>query len=140
MKLSEAIRLSGMTDSQIRYKFYDQDGGTCAMGGAYKAIGKNLGDIDACSGYTTTLALLAAEFPILALEMPVYGDKHGGTCSWGKAESLYTSIAHMNDCLQMTRQQIADWVEGIENKLDMEKKEQDTKALEPVEQPKQVIS
>lgn len=88
MRLSAAIRIGSMTTKQIRGSATDGNNGRCAIGAA----------IDAC-GVTVHPEHWAGQFINL---FPDYG-------------FLTMEIAAINDTGQMTREEIADWVEVIEN-------------------------
>ena len=114
MKLHEAIRLGAMVKPQGRGAFYTPNG-TCAAGAALDAIGRL--DTTACAPNAATsvaqIFLLRECFPILAnlpnfcpaCERPFSG-------GWGFAEM---QLAHLNDIHRWTREQIADWVQTIED-------------------------
>ena len=90
MLLSEAIRLGGMLGPQIRGYYVAENGASCALGAAIRALG-----LKPQSGY----AELCRVFP-------------------GLRQSLVEGIVHRNDFLGWTREQIADWV--VASELDCE--------------------
>lgn len=101
MPLSTAIRLGSMLKPQNFGSFYDHDAtgrviSSCALGAALDAVG----------GATQKVFSL---FPILwflnTLACPA-------GCEWQKNMPL---VAHLNDQHRWTREQIAAWIEQIEN-------------------------
>lgn len=113
MKLSEAIRLGAMLKPQ-GFGGYFVYGKTCAMGAALDAIGQlrttygHSADAPEVDFRHYRLALNAA-FPLLAME-PVACPRCGFA-----TRGLVEAIQHLNDAPhRWTREQIADWVETIE--------------------------
>ena len=109
MTLSEAIRLGSMLGPQIRGHFVGPDHSSCALGAAMIAV-----------GYHNRLAtrwelkvLLKALFPITTsiVRCPSCGAAVRTRCLVGY---LAGCIVHLNDAHRWTREQIADWVETIE--------------------------
>ncbi len=106
MKLSEAIRLGAMVKQQAT-GITSSPRGTCALGAALEAVGR-----DTSQGWFPVYDI----WPI-ACEYVVYpGDKHTadglmlvGSCCW-----------ILNDADRWTREQIADWVETVETTLSTE--------------------
>ena len=112
MKLSEAIRLGSMLKPQGFGTFRDEEG-TCALGAA----------LDACGALEEhqlgRMVRLHSLFPLLndinGLSCPVCEDVGEGHDE--------NTIPHLNDEHRWTREQIADWIQGIE-----EEQERGTKA------------
>lgn len=100
MRLSEAIRLGAMMGKQIYDNFYGDEGnpaaGTCALGGAYSAIG-----VRRYSDEETDIWPLR-----MAVKCPACARRNG--------RRLGNTITHLNDDHRWTREAIADWVAGIE--------------------------
>lgn len=104
MNLSEAIRLGAMLRDKAD-GFFFMDGKTCAAGAALEACGSDIG---------------------------IGADKHGAfreLWPWtittyaacpqcGRSDSVRNHIPHLNNSIKgghnRTREQIADWIEGIE--------------------------
>ncbi len=120
MKLSEAIRLGGMATSQAIGRLWDDNGGTCAMGGAFQAIGvldqmkalyreiKHLsGEEQRVENKKLIAATIAAEW------IPLMGTP--STCPECGKRDPWLTVPHLNDRHRWTRSQIADWVETVEN-------------------------
>jgi hypothetical protein len=103
MKLSEAIRLGAMSVKDNRKRYLEINGDDacgCALGAAAYAIGrKTLIDENDSA--------LRAAFPLLDLNVTERRSDFGG--------SLAIVISALHYSGTMTRQQIADWVETIEN-------------------------
>jgi hypothetical protein len=101
MLLSEAIRLGAMLGPQVKDYFVVENGGSCALGAAIRALG-----LKPQFGYAELLRV----FPALR-------------------QSLVQSIVQCNDRLGWTRQQIADWI--IDNDLDCESAVESSSEQEP---------
>lgn len=115
MKLSEAIRLGATVSPQHFGSYADGNGGTCALGSAALAIGIDpirmdisddesaiddafpaLGRYSRCPAHGCLLLNPNAGFPVGVL------------------------IPHLNDRHRWTREQIADWVQTIEDAREIE--------------------
>ena len=100
MKLSEAIRLGAMMKPQGFCELLNDKGGTCAIGAAGDAFGK--------ISYTA----IEKMYPFIIAERqpdcPMCG-----VC--GSRIDIEGIIFHLNDAHRWTREDIADWVETIEN-------------------------
>ena len=99
MKLSTAIRIGSMTTKQIKFQFTDGGNGRCALGAAIDATGNKVSsDI---AGFCQAQEL----FPILkmAADSPT---------------SLAQTVAVWNDMDGLSREEIADRVEKIEQEHD----------------------
>lgn len=94
MRLSEAIRLGAMLDPQV-FGVTANEYGTCAIGGALKAIGVSGQYNEALNHWP-----IAGEI----VTNPVRGDMH----------LLFGIVRELNDEHEWTRERIADWVESIE--------------------------
>lgn len=123
MKLSEAIRLGAMNTEQARCAMRDPQGRTCAMGSALDAAGL----LDLVTGdliYNETITLhpkVRERFPILAEDAPL--TLRDGTST---TQPLYCAIAYLNDTMNWTREQIADWVETIERRAEADQARTET--------------
>ena len=89
MKLSEAMRLGALLGPQAFGQFITKDGGGCAMGAA----------IQACSGAAWPVLLTYATCP-----------------ACGEKNPAGAIIMHLNDDHRWTREQIADWVQTVEER------------------------
>jgi hypothetical protein len=106
MRLSEAIRLGAMMKPQAFGVLVDDDnGGTCALGAAYDAVGIKFDASGIPNGYLGELdlwlrrivELQAATCPACGVNTPAIG-----------------LIPHLNDTHRWTRQRIAEFVELYE--------------------------
>lgn len=102
MRLSEAIRLGAMLKPQA-FGDYFNSVGTCALGAACEAAGVSC---EAIGDYERQfLAVFAEPCPACGVR-PDTGNKYtSGFCN---------TVLHLNDTHRWTREQIADWVETIE--------------------------
>lgn len=123
MKLSEAIRLGGIaSDGETKHKLFE-GGKTCAMGGALLAAGR-LWFIDVAGvpwGYEAPECLIGPD-PFagtrgLSADCPVC--PAGTALISAKVGRLEGVIFHLWDTHGWSREQIADWVEGIEREQDV---------------------
>lgn len=71
---------------------------TCALGGAWEAIDRNVDDCD--------VTALRENFPILRKMVSIPNRKMRG--------SLHEAIVNLNDAQRWSRKRIADWVATIE--------------------------
>lgn len=108
MKLSTAIRIGSMTTKQIRFKGNDENGGRCALGAAVDAYGVSpqARVIDQACDLFPILGRLVLT-PKCLLDMGAYS-----------ISPLYSCVVNLNDLCDWTREQIADYVESIENELE----------------------
>lgn len=105
MKLSEAIRLEGMTLEQSVGVSHDVTKSACALQGAVLMVGRDAVESEYCTS-------ICAEWPWAA---------RGGVvwyllcpeCTDVRSDAADT-IVHLNDHHRWTRNQIADWVETVE--------------------------
>lgn len=97
MKLSAAIRIGSMTTKQIAGQFTDGGNGRCALGAAIDATGRRTPN--GADGF----AMAATLFPVVCLY---------------SSSSLANLITDWNDTHRLTREQIADRVEMIEEALE----------------------
>lgn len=120
MKLSEAIRLGALTGPQC-FELICLDDATCAIGSAFKAIGK-------LNVLSFTYQQFRVEFPIVLIvdqqPCPACGDELH--LSFG-----HSLIPHLNDTHRWTRERIADWVEGIERAQEAKIETGSVPSLEP---------
>ena len=93
MRVSEAMRLGAMLDEQ-GFGAFDRDGKTCAMWAAMKAVNRQMP-----IGWPEILKTVSA--------CPA--------CIYERSLDLYSVIVHLNDDHRWTREQIADWMDGIES-------------------------
>src|SRR5262245_27605753 len=110
MKLSEAIRLGAMMAPEHRGPYwirYDngQVCGTCAMGAAYHA-----GGLIHSHTFLVPDSEARQTFPVLAKKVPI----PDGTL----VADLEEVVIHLFEWKKWTREQIADWVETIEQAQD----------------------
>jgi hypothetical protein len=90
MKLSEAIRLGAMMKPKGE-RFLEHEGKTCALGAACDAVGIST------SAQNDVYGELKARWPML------------------NDHKIVVAIWDWNDISLLTREEIADWVETIEN-------------------------
>ncbi len=95
MKLSEAIRL-GATLRPQGFGAFNTDEGTCAIGAAFNAIGKDA-EIEQVEEWNDLI--------LHRFECPVCDRR------------AHSTIVHLNDFHRWTREQIASWVESIEARI-----------------------
>jgi len=111
MKLSEAIRLGAKLRPQCKGSFfcYGKLEGSCALGAAYEGYYGSRGD--STEGVASSVS---ARFPILRL---LVDRTKVPDCISGENDRflLNNVVTSLNDYKGWTREQIADWVEGIEN-------------------------
>ncbi len=100
MKLSTAIRIGSMTTRQIRVQLTDGNNGRCALGAAMDASGIPIYD----EANTGNYYALKERYPILRTHI-------AGGC-------LFEWIYRANDSLGLSRDEIADFVEQVENEHD----------------------
>jgi hypothetical protein len=124
IKLSEAIRLGAMLGPQCFSRLFDESGGSCAIGAAIEAVGQaNKGRWLPVGRYWNEDDLVfydAARAHILAYQVPIHWKPvfeaiEQVQCPVGCGREA--SIPHLNNLHRWTREQIADWVERIENQL-----------------------
>lgn len=96
MKLSETIRLGAMLGPQLRNGSTLEGSSSCALGAALLAMG------------TYLMGDLYRQYPILK-------DAVTGPIQNGGRHPLDYWIVLLNDHFQWTREQIADWVQTIED-------------------------
>lgn len=105
MKLSEAIRLGSMLKPQA-FGMISHDGGTCAIGAAYDAVGIDIFHLRDSLPIAERAMVVYGKLPMLqtASECPVCG----------YLLEVGFVLTHLNDHHRWTREQIADWVETVE--------------------------
>jgi hypothetical protein len=103
VKLSEAMRLGSMLRPQVSGGFMDQ--GSCALGAISDAVG-----IAAVAGDRPYVNYCALRKALPMLDSVVATPE----CDGVRQRELYEAIYVLNDIHQWTREQIADWVETIE--------------------------
>lgn len=103
MKLSEAIREGAKRRPQTQNTFFS-NGASCALGAAYE----HLEGFSALMYDSEDIEFeLIVKFPVLeyAVQSPVDAEME---------DSLFNIISDLNDVRNWTREQIADWVETVE--------------------------
>jgi hypothetical protein len=108
LKLSEAMRLGAMLSPQ---GFSEAGDGRCAL--------QSAGDAEGITSITSD-GWPATPYMQLTARWPILGTQRGcPLCSWGRAfdDDCVTRkvIWHLNDTHRWTREQIADWVQTIED-------------------------
>lgn len=121
MKLSEAIRLGATVSHQIYGALKDRNGGTCAWGSALHAIGILDRVNMLCTLQDEQLpkdwVLLKGEISFCPEEVCRFHDHTNPLFD------MEGCIAHLNDEHKWTREQIADWVQTIEDQLEQSSSE-----------------
>lgn len=117
MRLSEAIRLGAMLKPQA-FGDYSVGVGTCALGAAHEALGKNADD--------------ESEWWWPELPRDAICPSCGGMRHSDSSFAVGGVIAHLNDVHKWTREQIADWVETIEREQDAKHSQPEPVAVEGV--------
>lgn len=106
MKLSEAIRLGAMSTEQAFGMLISYDKlRACAIGAACVAVGLDVNKIDSTVNWTPVFD----RFPILKHKIPSPN---------GPQWDISCEIITMNDTERKSRQEIADYVEKIENEIE----------------------
>ena len=108
MRLSEAIRLGAMLKPQTTGGYVRDGGGTCALTAAAEAVGlRHAPFLD---------GVLQVDYPSLARVFPVLNARVGWfpVTTDMQPDDVRTAIWDLNDAHGWTREQIADWVETIE--------------------------
>ncbi len=131
MKLSEAIRIGASWSPKIK-RYFKTNKGTCAIGAALEGCFGTLRLSNSAFPDFKSLEYkkLASKFPYLNLTV-----KHP-VCNF--QTSLCSSIWSLNDEHDWTREQMADWIEKLENENDwtgtkeVKKKEVNEKTYEKV--------
>lgn len=108
LKLSDAMRLGAMLKPQRFGILSSPDGGTCAMGAAFDALG-GLGELIGQSNAAWACSA-AALWPwvMTIVRHPVMGD------SMFHSSGVLNIIVDLNDRFQWSRERIADWIATIE--------------------------
>lgn len=144
MRLSEAIRIGSKlrpqghgslftkrTKTPLGQLILDQETKSCALGAAYEASlgfpsdwqwwNGNLtnNDLDGYDGYDGHGSLLR-EFPILGQPVGPYVRPEIPLGPNDKCTPISNYIYHLNDKLGLSREEIADWAEGIELQQEIE--------------------
>lgn len=111
MRLSEAIRLGGLTHPQHFGGAYATDDSgqvvaTCAVAGAVVALGgrvehfpKGVFFVEQCGNYVGDFALC-----------PATASLRGEQTACLRQDTVLATCVHLNDFHRWTREQIADWV------------------------------
>jgi hypothetical protein len=103
MKLSEAIRLNGMTKPQgVGGASLSSLSAPCAIGGALQSIGRQLTDGFVQDNYSR-------------FKKAWSWTKRDGRCpACSSPQPIFAVIYHLNDIHRWNREQIAAWVETVE--------------------------
>ena len=103
MKLSEAIRLNGMTKPQgVGGASLSSLSAPCAIGGALQSIGQQLTGGFVLDNY----ARFSRAWP--------WTDRDGYCPACGSPNQMFGVVYHLNDIHRWSREQIAAWVETVE--------------------------
>ena len=108
MKLSEAIRLGAMIRPQGFHGLFGE-GKSCAMGAALEAVGFPYEDIPSnqlCEGMKLFSGHSHTRWCPVCRESPQ------------TTAPLYRVVEHLNDTHRWSREQIADWVEQVEQEVE----------------------
>ena len=108
MKLSQAIRLGAMLKPKGHGGLL-VNGKTCALGAACEAVGITIGRVS-CD--TKAYAEIQIRWPLLGMPANHELIPEGGA-------TVMEAIWMLNDRQGLTREQIADWVETIEEGTDV---------------------
>lgn len=125
MRYSEAIRLGGMMRPKAVGRFYDDcTGGVCVQGAALDACGK----LDKAN-QEYTLKFVEELFPGIGNTIHIYDVPN--KIKWifishQKYASIREVSAQLNNKTDWTREQIADWVEQMEDKYKLYPVDQST--------------
>lgn len=117
MRLSEAIRLGAVMKPQGFGHWSAVSGAdaSCALGAALDAV-------SAFRGSNVAYLVAVEHFPILSARVkwpvePIY--------PYSEPDMVVTDVIWvLNDCARWTREQIADWVEGVEREHGLIEQEQ----------------
>lgn len=113
LTLSEAIRLGAMLKPQAFHELYSPtSGGSCALGAAADALG--LLDTEA-GGYKSGLVPESWKWALRPAECPLCGTDFRLAPLIARRE-VQAVIVHLNNFHRWTREQIADFVETLEQK------------------------
>jgi hypothetical protein len=116
MKLSEAIRLGAMMKPQGR-EMLGRSGSTCAIGAALDAVGKLAGKELCIDGGAAELWPILDEF-VPTPESAAAAKRKLSIRAPAQSYCVMSLVFFMNDEMYLTREEIADWVEGIERSLE----------------------
>lgn len=119
MKLTEAIRLGSVLGPQITNGYFtDDEGGSCAIGAAFLALGKRE-TIESYPG-PNWLLVAASVFPSLAMPLPGHERFSWTHCSGMEfnVDSVGELVVYLNDRARLSRQEIADLL--VEDSYDCE--------------------
>lgn len=118
MKLSEAIRLGGVSTKQCRGELRKGDA-YCAIGNAAKSNGIDVADSrsfrlhDMNNEYEVQY-VLSRLYPWINNPVQCPGKRSAQGCD-DYPSSIYNTITHLNDQHRWSRERIARWVEALEN-------------------------
>lgn len=116
MKLSAAIRIGSMKTRQIKHQLNDGKNGRCALGAAYDAVGL-------FDNKKVSFSSVCNMFPIITKNVPL------PTSISNRLYLLGSTIIYLNDSLNWSREEIANWVETLENALEAKEVKQEEKVL-----------
>lgn len=123
MRLSEAIRLGAMLGPQVFGQLIDPHitGSSCAVGAALRASGI----IDDANFNRNEFPKWLELFPILAS----ISEEPFDNFDWGFyspcQRTVNTAIIRLNNSYRWKREQIADWVQSVEDSLEPVSQEQE---------------
>lgn len=118
-KFSEAIRLGGMLGPQIFGQELGGGGFSCAFGGAVLAAGLELGPLNPGASSIRGKAITVGNSVAIpkAWRPTTTSWQSCPVCSSSGPLPCLVTLAHLNDFHRWSRDQIADWVKGIEDSL-----------------------
>lgn len=109
MKLSQAMRAGCRKSTRAWAKYFDDNGGTCAIGAALLGIGINKVSFDVAAGEGIgPIEILAKAFPYSLVFKCCPVDR----CEISGAAILVALIVHLNDYHHWSRERIAGWIES----------------------------
>ena len=114
-KLYEHIRLGALLRPQA-FGAYFWEGKSCAMGAAYESL--HGAEAEQTTEAEQTIDFKWSEFPVAEVAVPARPTLHG--CCWHNSGTIRAIVQHLNDGHCWTRNQIADWLEPIEEALGRE--------------------
>jgi hypothetical protein len=114
MRLSDAIREGAKMGPQKRGQLYGADGASCAWGAAFMAIGEQDYTVDS-GDWDHIIKRHGWAFVYQTVELPTND----------RPDRLISQIAWLNDYCGWTREQIADWIEQYEPKVEAVVEEQE---------------
>lgn len=122
LRLSEAIRLGSMLGPQSFGTLFCEDGGSCALGAALRAIGSDISPHWKAIGPKLPLLLARADHPFNDAIQSVYVSRVDQQSEVYEG-TLWSVIVSLNNTHRWTRERIADWVETIEREMEAKQAE-----------------